>query len=448
MNFFIKNPTLVNEGNSFRASVFVSDGKIAKITTDDSFDYGNATVINAEGCFLIPGVIDEHVHFREPGLTHKADIFSESRAAVAGGVTSFMEMPNTVPQTLTQELLQQKFDIAAEKSLANYSFYLGATNDNIEEILKSDPKKVCGIKVFMGSSTGNMLIDNDEALERIFSESPCLVAVHCEDEAIVRQNTLHYKLLAEKGEITPNAALHPLIRTAEACFRSSAKAVETASKYGTRLHVTHVSTADELGLFRNDIPLVDKKITAETCVGYLWFSDEDYKDKGFKIKCNPSIKTKKDRAALRNAVNENVIDTIATDHAPHAANEKFVDDYFKCPSGFPSVQHSLAMMLKMYEEGIFTIERIVQMMCHNPAILFRINKRGFIKEGYYADLAIVGRKPLTIGKDNILYKCGWTPYEGIGLNYGVTHTFVNGELVYDNGSFNDEARGKRLEFNV
>ena len=328
MNYWIKNATLVNEGETFVASVLVSDGLISKIVVDGQpFEPEHAEVIDATGKYLIPGVIDEHVHFREPGLTHKADIHSESRAAVAGGVTSFMDMPNTVPQTTTQELLQQKFDLAAEKSLANYSFYLGATNDNLAEVLKTDPAQVCGIKLFMGSSTGNMLVDKDEALVRLFKESPCLIAAHCEDEAIIHANTVCCKDLASKGEVIVDASIHPLIRTVEACYRSSTKAVDMAEKFGARLHVLHISTKKELSLFRNDIPLQDKRITAETCPHYLWFDENDYEQKSFAIKCNPAIKSHRDKEALQLALREGLIDTIGTDHAPHLREEKFTGDY-------------------------------------------------------------------------------------------------------------------------
>ena len=365
MEYLIQNITIVNEGKTFEGNVFISGGTIAKIIpTGEAFDARRITVIDGRGKYLIPGVIDEHVHFREPGMTAKADMRSESRAAVAGGVTSFMEMPNTVPQTTTQALLQDKFDLAAEKSLANYSFYLGATNDNLNEVTATDPARVCGIKLFMGSSTGNMLVDRNTALEALFKESPCLIAAHCEDEEIIRQNTQHYKELVKEGSVLPTAALHPLVRTAEACYRSSAKAVELAAKTGARLHVMHVSTQQELSLFRNDIPLQDKKITAETCPHYLLFDDTDYDKLGFAIKCNPAIKTAKDRQALREALQDGRIDTIGSDHAPHLIPEKFTDDYFTAKSGFPSVQHTLPMMMEL---GL-DMAKIVQLMCHNPAI--------------------------------------------------------------------------------
>lgn len=444
MEYLIQNITIVNEGKTFEGNVFISGGTIAKIIpSGEEFDARHATVIDGRGKYLIPGVIDEHVHFREPGMTAKADMRSESRAAVAGGVTSFMEMPNTVPQTTTQALLQDKFDLAAEKSLANYSFYLGATNDNLKEVMVTDPARVCGIKLFMGSSTGNMLVDRNTALEALFKESPCLIAAHCEDEEIIRQNTQHYKELVKEGSVLPTAALHPLVRTAEACYRSSAKAVELAAKTGARLHVMHVSTQQELSLFRNNISLHDKKITAETCPHYLLFDDTDYDQLGFAIKCNPAIKTAKDRQALREALQDGRIDTIGSDHAPHLIPEKFTDDYFTAKSGFPSVQHNLLMMMKL---GL-DMAKIVQLMCHNPAILYQIDRRGFIREGYHADLVIVDpHAEHQITPEELFYKCVWTPYLGQTVHAKVTHTFVNGNLVFEDGEIHDEWRGERLRF--
>ncbi len=461
MNYFIKNATLVNEGQTFVASVFVSDGKIAKIVREGQplefveglVDSGTALrqvqgpytqVIDATGKYLIPGIIDEHVHFREPGLTHKADIYTESRAAVAGGVTSFMDMPNTNPQTTTQELLQQKFDLAAEKSLANYSFYLGATNDNLAEVVKTDPKRVCGIKLFMGSSTGNMLVDKNEVLVRLFRESPCLIAAHCEDEQMIHANMVRFKDLVDKGEEVPNASIHPFIRTSEACYKSSAKAIDMAEKFGALLHVLHISTKRELSLFRNDIPLKDKKITAETCPHYLWFDNHDYESKSFAIKCNPAIKSHRDKEALLRALREGLIDTIGTDHAPHLREEKFTGDYFTSKSGFPSIQHSLEVMANVLPNDL---PLLVQLMCHNPAILYQIDCRGFIREGYYADLAIVDMNVSHVISDKEEYsKCGWTPYDGITSHCRVTHTFVNGNLVFENGLFHEEDKGMRLCF--
>lgn len=447
MNYYIKNATLVNEGRTFVASVFVSDGMISKIVSDEeSFDSGSATVIDGTGKYLIPGIIDEHVHFREPGLTHKADIYSESRAAVAGGVTSFMDMPNTNPQTTTQELLQQKFDLAAEKSLANYSFYLGATNDNLAEVVKTDPQKVCGIKLFMGSSTGNMLVDKNEVLVRLFRESPCLIAAHCEDEQTIHENTVCCKDLASKGEVVVDASIHPFIRTAEACYKSSSKAVDMAEKFGARLHVLHISTQRELSLFRNDIPLKDKKITAETCPHYLWFDDRNYEAKSFAIKCNPAIKSHRDKEALLQALHEGLIDTIGTDHAPHLKEEKFTDDYFSSKSGFPSIQHSLDVMVNVLPNDL---PLLVQLMSHHPAILYRIDRRGFIREGYHADLALVDLNvSRQINNEEEYSKCRWTPYDGVQTHCQVTHTFVNGNLVYENGVFYEKDKGERLLFKI
>ncbi len=460
MNYYIKNATLVNEGQTFVASVFVSDGKIAKIIresqapelvegpvdTESAFRQAqrpSTQVIDATGKYLIPGIIDEHVHFREPGLTHKADIYTESRAAVAGGVTSFMDMPNTMPQTTTQDLLQQKFDLAAEKSLANYSFYLGATNDNLGEVVKTDPKRVCGIKLFMGSSTGNMLVDKNEVLVGLFRESPCLIAAHCEDEQTIHENTVRCKDLAAKGEVVVDASIHPFIRTTEACYRSSSKAVDMAEKFGARLHVLHISTQKELSLFRNDIPLKDKKITAETCPHYLCFDNRDYERKGFAIKCNPAIKSHRDKEALLQALHDGLIDTIGTDHAPHLLEEKMTDDYFTSKSGFPSIQHSLEIMAELVDMPL-----LVQLMCHNPAILYQIDRRGFIREGYHADLVLVDMNTNgCISNASEYSKCGWSPYDGVGVHSRVTHTFVNGNLVFEDGAFHEEEKGTRLCFN-
>ena len=449
MNYYIKNATLVNEGQTFVASVFVSNGLISKIIKEgEPFDAGSAAVIEAKGKYLIPGIIDEHVHFREPGMTQKADIYTESRAAVAGGVTSFMDMPNTVPQTTTQDLLQQKFDLAAEKSLANYSFYLGATNDNLSEIIKTDPKRVCGIKLFMGSSTGNMLVDKNEVLVRLFRESPCLIAAHCEDEGIIHANTVRCKDLAAKGEVIADASIHPFVRTSEACYRSSSKAVDMAEKFGGRLHVLHISTKSELSLFNNNIPLKDKRITAETCPHYLWFDEHDYEDKSFAIKCNPAIKSHRDKEALLAALKTGLIDTIGTDHAPHLREEKFTGDYFTNKSGFPSVQHGFDIMTEVMRGGWLSLPELVQLMCHNPAVLYQIDKRGFLREGYHADLALVDLdtvKPISNATEYT--KCGWTPYDGLEVHSRVTHTFVNGNLVFDNGQFYEETKGERLIFN-
>ena len=450
MNYYIKNATIVNEGESFPAHLYIKDGIIAKIVRDaEPFDAGNAQIIDARGKYVIPGVIDEHVHFREPGMTAKADIGSESRAAVAGGVTSFMEMPNTVPQTTTQALLQDKFDLAAEKSLANYSFYIGATNDNLDEIVKTDPATVCGVKLFMGSSTGNMLVDKDSVLETLFRESPCLIATHCEDEEIIKRNTQHYKELAEHHEIVPDASIHPLVRTEEACYRSTEKAVKLAKKTGARLHVMHISTRSELLLFDSTIPLVDRKITAETCPHYLLFDDRDYARFGFAIKCNPAIKSLQDKLAIWKGVKDGYISTIGSDHAPHQREEKFTDSYFTAKSGFPSIQHNFALMADNFKRNGLTLEDLVTLMCHNPATLYRIDRRGFIREGFFADLAILDTDANElISNEKVHYKCGWTPYDGVATHTKVTHTFVNGNLVYENGQFNEEFRGERLRFEV
>ena len=454
MRYLIKNATLVNEGKSFMASVLISGETIEKIIpTECQQDFDNCEIIDAKGLLLLPGAIDDQVHFRDPGLTHKGDIATESRAAIAGGVTSFMDMPNTVPNTLTQQLLQDKYDIAAEKSMANYSFYMGVSNDNIDEVLKTDPKNVCGIKAFMGSSTGNMLVNNELTLQRLFQEAPCLIATHCEDEDTIRRNMEIFK--AKYGDDAP-ASVHPLIRSEEACYKTSSYAAELASKYGTQLHILHLSTAKEIQLFNNNIPLKDKKITAETCLHYLLFDDRDYETKKTFLKCNPAVKTENDKLALIQACIDNHIDILATDHAPHTFEEKN-KPYFSAPSGGTSVQHLLlgALELAIKEQKstdkgrqTLTIEKVVELLSHNPAILFKINKRGFIREGYYADLVLVNpNKGHTISNNEIHYKCGWTAYEGMKLSCSVTHTFVNGELVYDNGKFKEDYRGKRLTFN-
>ncbi|HYH56581.1 MAG TPA: dihydroorotase [Anseongella sp.] len=399
--------------------------------------------IDAGGKLLLPGVIDDQVHFREPGLTHKAGIHSESRAAVAGGITSFMEMPNTLPNTLSQELLEDKYRLAQASSMANYSFYMGASNDNLEEVLKTDPATVCGVKVFMGSSTGNMLVDEEKTLEGIFSKVPLLIATHCEDEKTIRRNLEEYR---EKfGEAVPVSA-HPAIRSAEACYLSSSRAVELARKHGTRLHVLHISTGKETGLFDNTIPLKDKKITAEACVHHLWFDDTWYGRLGNLIKWNPAVKRPADREAVLKAVISDRIDVIATDHAPHTLEEK-QQPYLNAPSGGPLVQHALPAMLELYRQDRIRLETIVRKMSHNMADCFRIRERGYIREGYHADLVLVDPElPWTAGKDNTLYKCGWSPFEGQRFSMSVTHTFVNGTVVYEQGRFNEAFRGKRLEF--
>tara|TARA_B110000902_G_scaffold241500_1_gene291899 strand:- start:2178 stop:3533 length:1356 start_codon:yes stop_codon:yes gene_type:complete len=439
----IKNAKIVNENNTFLGDVLIENEIIIKISSEIKASE-NVEVIDAEGQFLIPGFIDDQVHFREPGLTHKANIASESRAAVAGGITTFIEMPNTVPQATTQDLLEDKFIIAANDSYANYSFMFGGTNDNLEELLKTDPKKVAGIKLFLGSSTGDMLVDNEEILEKIFSSTKMIISVHCEDEATIRKNT---KIFTDKyGDDIP-LKYHPIIRSEEACYLSSSKAIELAKKTGARLHVFHLSTAKETKLFRNDIPLKEKQITAEVCIHHLWFSDKDYEEKGTHIKWNPAVKTEADRQGLWEALLDDRIDVLATDHAPHTLDEKN-NVYTKAPSGGPLVQHAIPAILEKVKEGVISIEKAVEKMSHNPAILFQIEKRGFIKEGYFADLVLIDtNKPQTVSKDNILYKCGWSPFEGTTFSSNITHTFVNGNLIYKNGVFNDEIKGKRITFN-
>lgn len=439
--YLIKAATIVNEGQKIVADVLIKDGLIAKI--GQNLSETGAQEINAEGQYLLPGMIDDQVHFREPGLTHKADIFTESMAAVAGGITSFMEMPNTVPNTLTQELLADKYEIAAQTSLANYSFYMGASNDNIEEVLKTDPKNVCGIKVFMGSSTGNMLVDNEKTLENIFSKAPILVATHCEDEATIRHNLAEFK--AKYGEEL-TIEMHPLIRSAEACYKSSSLAVELAKTYQTRLHILHISTAKEITLFDNITPLKDKKITAEACVHHLWFNDKDYASKGNFIKWNPAVKTEDDQNGVLKGVLENYIDVIATDHAPHTLAEK-QQPYSQAPSGGPLVQHALPALLEMHLQGKISLERIAEKTAHNLAICFDIEKRGFIREGYWADLVLVNlNDPWRVTKLNNFYKCGWSPFDGDTFQASITHTFVSGNLAYQNGKFTTDQIGKRLTF--
>jgi dihydroorotase len=441
----IRNATIVNEGRTFIGSVVISGEHIKEIyegsqQVEISQPY---TEIDATGLLLFPGVIDDQVHFRDPGLTQKGDIYTESKAAVAGGITSYMDMPNTRPQATTIEILEDKYSLASTKSMANYSFLMGVTNDNIEELKKVDTHKVAGVKMFMGSSTGNMLVDNQETLNRVFSEIPLLIVTHCEDEPTIQKNIQHYKELL--GEDIP-IQYHPLIRSAEACYKSSAYAVELATKYNSRLHIFHLSTAKEMSLFTSDIPLKDKKITAEVCIHHLWFSDKDYARYGNRIKWNPAIKTETDRLALIDAVNTNKIDVIATDHAPHLLSEK-EGSCLKAASGGPLVQHSLVAMLQLVRQGVFTLEKVVDKMCHAPAVLFRIEKRGFIRKGYYADLVLVDpNRQWTVNSDNILYKCGWSPFEGTTFDASVLQTWVNGKLVYDNGQFDETVFGKRLLF--
>jgi len=439
----IQNATIVNESKIFKGDILIENEIITKISSKIK-PTKNVEVINAEGKFLIPGFIDDQVHFREPGLTHKANIATESRAAIAGGITTFIEMPNTVPQATTQHLLEDKFKIAAVDSYANYSFMFGGTNDNLEELLKTDPKKVAGIKLFLGSSTGNMLVDNEEVLEKIFSSTKMIISVHCEDEGTIRKNTAIYK--EKYGDDIP-LKYHPLIRSEEACYLSSSKAIELAKKTGARLHIFHLSTEKETHLFRNDIPLEEKQITSEVCIHHLWFSDKDYEEKGTHIKWNPAVKTEKDRLGLWKALLDDRIDVLATDHAPHTLDEKN-NNYLNAPSGGPLVQHAIIALLEKVKEGIIPIEKAVEKMSHNPAKLFQIEKRGFIKEGYFADIVLIDmNKPQTVSKDNILYKCGWSPFEGTTFSSTITHTFVNGNLIYNNGIFNDEIKGKRITFN-
>jgi dihydroorotase len=439
----IKAATLVNEGQIFIADVFLKDGFIHKIA--DSINIKADQVINGEGLHLLPGMIDDQVHFREPGLTHKGDIFSESMAAVAGGITSFMEMPNTVPNTLTQELLADKYTIASEMSLANYSFFMGASNNNLEEVLKTDPNKVCGIKVFMGSSTGNMLVDNEQDLVNIFKEAPMLIATHCEDEQTIQKNLADFK--QKYGEENLTIEMHPLIRSAEACYLSSSMAVELAKKHQTRLHILHISTAREVALFDNTLALKDKRITAEACVHHLWFDDQDYAKKGNFIKWNPAIKTVKDKDAILKGVLEGYIDIIATDHAPHTLEEK-QQPYFQAPSGGPLVQHALSALLEMYHQKKVTLEQIVEKTAHNVATCFQVDRRGYIREGYWADLVLVNlNDPVKVTKQNILYKCGWSPFEDQIFQSEITHTIVSGNLAYTLGKFTTNETGQRLAFN-
>jgi dihydroorotase len=442
-SILIKNAKIVNENTIFLGDVLIENEIIKQISSEIKAPE-NVEIINADGKYLIPGFIDDQVHFREPGLTHKANIATESRAAVAGGITTFIEMPNTVPQATTQKLLEDKFTIAAKDSYANYSFMFGGTNDNLEELLKTDPKKVAGIKLFLGSSTGNMLVDNEEILEKIFSSTKMIISVHCEDEATIRKNTQEF--IEKYGEDIP-IKYHPIIRSEEACYLSSSKAIELAKKTGARLHVFHLSTAKETHLFRNDIPLEEKQITSEVCIHHLWFSDKDYEEKGTHIKWNPAVKTEADRLGLWEALLDDRIDVIATDHAPHTLEEKS-NTYLKAPSGGPLVQHAIVAILEKVKEGVISIEKAVEKMSHNPAKLFQIEKRGFIKEGYFADVVLIDtNKPQTVSRDNLLYKCGWSPFEGTTFSSTITHTFVNGNLIYNNGVFNDEIKGKRITFN-
>lgn len=441
--YILKNATIINEGQKFEADLLIDGERISKI--GNSISDATAEVIDLEGKFLIPGMIDDQVHFREPGLTHKGNIYSESRAAVAGGITSFMEMPNTVPNALTQELLQDKYDIASKNSIANYSFFMGASNDNIEEVLKTDPKNVCGVKVFMGSSTGNMLVDNEQTLTGIFSQCPLLIATHCEDEATVRRNLAIYQ--KKYGDEMP-IKYHPEVRSEEACYLSSSMAVELAKKYDTRLHILHISTGKETHLFDNSKPLAEKRITAEACVHHLWFSDKDYEEKGTFIKWNPAVKTQADQDEIWKAVNDDRIDILATDHAPHTLEEKS-NNYFNAPSGGPLVQHSVLAILEQADKGKISLEKAVEKMSHAPAICFNVEERGFIREGYFADLVVVDpTKGLHVDKSNILAKCGWSPFEGHTFNHSIDTTFVNGKIVYQNNAIVEGNIGKRMTFST
>lgn len=442
-SILIKNAQIVNEGKIQKSDVLIENEIIARVAEnipvqEDFF------IVDAEGLYLLPGMIDDQVHFREPGLTHKGNIASESRAAVAGGITTFMEQPNTVPNAVTQELLEEKYQIASQTSYTNYSFMMGATNDNLEEVLKTNPKNVAGIKIFLGSSTGNMLVDKEEVLEKIFSNTKMIISVHCEDETTILTNLAKYKEIY--GEDIP-MELHPVIRSEEACYLSSSKAIELAKKTGARLHIFHVSTAKETALFRNDIPLEEKQITAEVCIHHLWFTDADYATKGSLIKWNPAVKTPQDKKGLWEALLNDKIDVIATDHAPHTWEEK-QNSYTKAPSGGPLVQHALVALLEFFKNGIISLEKIVEKTAHNPAKLFQIEKRGFIKEGYFADLVLVNpNHAWTVSKENILYHCGWSPFEGTTFSSKITHTFINGTLVYEQDQVKEIRNGKRLTFN-
>jgi dihydroorotase len=442
-SILLKSGKVVNEGSIQELDILIKNGRIEKIESDISSDLADE-VVALNGKYVIPGCIDDQVHFREPGLTHKATIASESRAAVAGGITSFMEMPNTVPSAVTIEKLEDKYLIASQGSLANYSFYLGTTNTNVEEIKRVDPKVICGVKIFMGSSTGDMLVDDPKALEGIFQHAPSIITTHCEDDPMIKENFQKY--VKEFGEDLP-AKYHPLIRSEEACYKSSSYAVSLAKKYNSRLHILHISTAKELELFRNDIPLSEKRITAEACIHHLWFTDKDYDTKGNFIKWNPAVKKESDREAIWKAVNSNIIDVIATDHAPHTLEEKSTS-YAKAPSGGPLVQHALVAMLEQMKAGRITIEKIVEKMAHHPAILFRMKDRGFVREGYFADLVVLNETPQTVTRGSLLYKCGWSPFEGETFSYQIDRTFVNGNLVYHNGKIIEGTLGQRLNFNL
>lgn len=442
LTILIKNAQVVNQGKILTQDVLIKEGRIERI--DSSIDQQADQLIDAQGLHLLPGLIDDQVHFREPGLTYKADIYTESRAAVAGGTTSFMEMPNTVPNTLTQRLLQDKYDLAQDHSLANYSFFMGAANDNLQEVLKTNPRDVCGIKVFMGSSTGNMLVDSEQALEELFAQAPLLIATHCEDESTIQANLSRYK--SQNGE-NIGVEMHPLIRSEEACYLSSSKAISLAERHGTRLHILHISTGKEVELFNNKIPLQDKRITAEACIHHLWFSQADYKTKGNFIKWNPAVKKASDREAILQGVLDNRIDVIATDHAPHTIEEKS-QPYLQAPSGGPLVQHALQALLDMVQQGKMTLTELVQKTAHNTATLFQIEQRGFINEGYWADLVLVDlQKPYQVTRENILSKCGWSPFENHTFSSTIVHTIVSGQLAFSHGKILEVGSGHRLLFN-
>lgn len=444
MTFLIKNAYIVNEGEIRLADIYIEKERIHTISPN--LHKIADKVLDARGMYVLPGLIDDQVHFREPGLTHKGDLYSESRAAIAGGITSYMEMPNTSPQTIDQERLEAKYRRAADVSFANYSFYLGATNDNLEEILRTDPATVCGIKIFMGSSTGNMLVDMEESLDAIFRNTPMLIAVHCEKEEIVQANLASWR--SKVGDDMLDAGMHPYIRSREACYASTVQAIRLAQKHGSRLHVLHISTEEELSLFEPALTPLGKRITAEACIHHLWFSEEDYEVLGNKIKWNPAIKSASDRKAIQAAVREGRIDVIATDHAPHTQEEKSLP-YLQAPSGGPLVQHALLAMWELFQNGVFTLPQIVEKMCHHPAVCYGIQERGYIREGYYADLVIVDPgKALNVSRENILYKCAWSPFEGHTFPASVHSTLVNGQLVYHAGIIDEKPRGKRLTFVV
>lgn len=437
----IKNANIVNEGKILQGDILLEQDRILRI--DSSIEAQESKVIDVQGKYVLPGIIDDQVHFREPGLTHKGSIATESRAAVAGGITTFMEQPNTQPQTTTIAELEKKFDRASSTSFANYSFLFGGTNDNLEELKRLDKKSCSGVKLFLGSSTGNMLVDKEDVIEKIFRNTELVISVHCEDESTVRENLANYR--KQYGDDIP-IKFHPAIRSEEACYLSSSKAIDLARKTGARLHVFHLSTGKETALFENNLPLAEKQITAEVCIHHLWFSDADYEDKGTLIKWNPAVKTAEDRSQLWDALLNDQIDVIATDHAPHTIEEKS-NNYVKAPSGGPLVQHALVAILEKHRSGKISLEKIVEKMCHNPAILFDIEKRGFIREGYYADLAIVDlNDPWEVSKSNIAYKCGWSPFEGQTFKSKITHTFVNGHLAYENGKFSEKRNAMRLTF--